>query len=168
MRQRFRSWAGLGAGVLICVAAFSSGCSSSDDDKGSESSNAENGSIFKKLGIKDPKSPTVIFADLKAPYADAAGCKAFPSNVQDAHDCTCDKCFSLQQQCDAIQGCIEIAECGISIGCTDAYSCYLTPIDAPVNKCVPLIDKWGNTGVAAAISLALAACAGDPANGCRE
>ncbi len=112
-------------------------------------------SIFTRMGIDDPKAPEFDFDTVAKPYDDAAGCKAFSTNIKPQHDCSCDSCFDIQQQCDALPGCIEIAECGTSIGCSDAYTCYLTPTDT---KCVPIIDKWGNTGVSAALSLALATC----------
>jgi len=163
MRQRFRTWAGL-AVLGLTSTVIASACSSDDKKDTEGDGNGQEGSIFKKLGITDPERHETIFADVKAPYTDVAGCKAFPSNVKEAHDCDCEKCFDIQQQCDALPGCIEIAECGIEIGCTDAYTCYLTPA-AGKEKCVPIIDRWGNTGTAAALSLALSACSGT--NNCR-
>ena len=122
-----------------------------------------NGSIFDDLGVKEPERKESYNKDVPSPYEDAAECKEFDSAFTDVHDCACDKCFKLQQQCDALQGCIEIAECGIEIGCKDANTCYLL---ASNTQCVPIIDKWGNTGTASAISLALSGCMFD--NGCRK
>lgn len=172
MRHRFRAWAGL------CVAGLASlsfaACSSDDEPTDTNNENGElaprdkSKSVYDQLGVEDPKANETKYADKKAPYEDVAGCKAFDAEYPEIHDCTCDKCFDLQQQCDALDGCIEIAECAISIGCKDAYSCYLAPSPAVPDsrKCIPIVDKWGNTGLASAVSLALAACL--DSNGCRQ
>jgi hypothetical protein len=154
MRHRFRARAGVSAVALASLASFFAACSSDEGDP-TPTANHPSGNIWNELGVDEPERKEVRFADVKAPYTDIEGCKAFKSNVPDSHDCGCENCFDIQQQCDALPGCIEIAECGISIGCTDAYTCYLTPTDA---KCVPIIDRWGNTGVASALSLALSKC----------
>src|SRR6185312_15601737 len=111
MRHRFRAWAGL------CVAGLASlsfaACSS--DDQPAETGTSElaprdkSKSVFDQLGVEDPKDSETRYADKKAPYTDPAGCKAFDAAYPAIHDCTCDKCFELQQQCDALTGCIEIA-----------------------------------------------------------
>lgn len=123
---------------------------------------SDGGSIYKALGVEDPMPDEFHFSDVEAPYDDVAGCKAFDSAFPDVHSCSCDNCYDVQRQCDALQSCREIAECGIDIGCTDAYSCYLAASDP---QCVPIIDKWGNTGVAVALSLQLGTCTVDA--GCR-
>ena len=159
MSRRSRPQAVLFA--LVSIGALGAACSSDSSGPGgpqvgsADSLATATDSIWVKFGIDDPKPPQTIYRDKAAPYPDAAGCKAFTSAYPATHDCTCDACFDLQQQCDALPGCIEIAECGISIGCKDAYTCYLTPADP---KCVPIIDKWGNTGLAAALSLKLGEC----------
>jgi hypothetical protein len=170
MRHRFWARSGVTAAAFAGLINFT-GCSS---DEGGETGDPSadplappprtSGTIFKDLGVDEPKRDETRFEEVAAPYADEAGCKAFDTKFPEAHDCQCENCFALQQQCDALPGCIEIAECGIEIGCTDAYSCYLT---APAGKqqCVPIIDRWGNTGTASALSLALSGCSG--ASKCR-
>jgi hypothetical protein len=124
-------------------------------------------------------TPTPFYFDqVPAPYAagDAAACKAFSSadlpagDHADIRSCTCDKCFQLQQACDALQGCQQIAKCGMDINCKDANTCYLgpakTPLDPQGKGCVEVTDKWGNAGSAAALSLQLSSCA--YANSCRH
>jgi len=156
MSRRFR----LKSLLIACcglLGALAVACA--DEDSGGEGEGTTKWdpeiSIWEFMDVEDPQPDETLYQDTASPYEDAAGCKAFENAFPEIHDCMCDKCFDVQQQCDALEGCREIAQCGIEIGCTDAYSCYLTPADA---KCVPIIDKWGNTGLAAAVSLALSAC----------
>jgi hypothetical protein len=123
------------------------------------------GSIYDDLDIEDPEPAEFYFEDVPAAYEDVEGCKAFESAYPDVHSCSCDNCFEVQRQCDSLEGCREISECGIAIGCQDAFDCYLAPM-AGNEMCIPIIDKWGNTGVSAALSLQLGACT--VAAGCRD
>jgi hypothetical protein len=174
MRHSFWARSGATAAALAGLIINFTGCSSDEGEGGDTQSTGADplappprsakGSIFDDLGVDDPEHDEFIFKNVKKPYEDEAGCKAFDSRFPDEHDCACEKCFAVQQQCDALPGCIEIAECGIEIGCTDANSCYLL---APAGKqqCVPIIDRWGNTGTASALSLTLSTCTAD--NKCR-
>jgi hypothetical protein len=153
------------ATVSIAAAACSSDDGSSPPGSGGSGSIANgggggipprgSGSVYEDLGIEDPQPDEHYFNEVSASYDDVEGCKAFTTAYPDIHSCSCDNCYDIQRQCDSLEGCQEISECGISIGCSDAFSCYLAPADA---KCVPIIDKWGNTGVSAALSLRLGEC----------
>lgn len=156
MRHRFWARAGASAAALAGLIGFTA-CSSDGGtvEEGITVPPKTGGSIFDDLGIEDPERTETRFDQVSSPYEDVAGCKAFGSRFPEVHDCTCEHCFDVQQQCDALDGCIEIAECGIEINCFDANSCYLL---ATNQKCVPIIDKWGNTGTSAALSLALSGC----------
>jgi hypothetical protein len=138
------------------------------------------GDILHYLGICQTLPQPYAYSVLTAPYPDAAGCKAFdPQGHKAAHDCTCDKCFALTQQCDAVQGCREILKCfedsscvtnkSICIvaqaampglACNASLTCYLAP-NAP---CTTVIDKWGNGSVPTGLASDLALCG--QSNGC--
>jgi hypothetical protein len=142
------------------------------------------GGIYRKLGVTPPgaknedgeKTPTGFdFGTVKSPYEDADGCKAFTSKDMPKgfhapeRDCLCDNCFDLQRQCDALVGCQEIMHCVLEIGCTDANSCYLGPpkkpgVDPEGKGCIEVIDRWGNGGVATALSNIIGDCT--KANNC--
>lgn len=160
MRSRFRLKILLAStGLAASLGAACSSTSTATEPSGGPDGGGGGGdSIWTKFGITDPKPPTVKFEDVKSPYPeDAASCKAFTESAYpDAHSCGCDNCLALQRQCDALEGCKEVTECYIGIKCTEVYSCYLAPTDT---KCVPIVDKWGNTGLATAISLKLTDCA---------
>lgn len=123
------------------------------------------GDIFQKLCIKDKPAKLVNFRfdQIPAPYADAASCKTYtseyPTTKPAARACLCDKCFKLQQQCDALKGCQEELKCVLDSGCTDINSCYIN--DGP---CRDVVDKWGNTSVASTLVEFLGECG--VANGC--
>lgn len=106
------------------------------------------------------------FDELELPYEDSDACLVFQDeengNTSDEVMCLCDGCLELMQECDALPGCIEIRACILESGCTDANSCYLVPFVAP---CTDVIDKYGNSSVATAISTALMDCATE--NACR-
>lgn len=135
----------------------------------------DGGDILAYLGICQTLPTPYSYATVTAPYADVAGCKAFnPQGHKAAHDCACDKCFDLSQQCDAIPGCREIAKCfqdsncmantsicllaGAAypgLTCSASLTCYLVP-GAP---CTAVIDKWGNGSVSTGLSADLELCA---------
>jgi hypothetical protein len=146
-------------------------CSGEDGDDGDGEVTGDV-SIYDKFGIDPPPddTPTFRFDGVASPYEDAAGCKAFDNPFPEVHSCSCDSCFDLQRQCDALEGCREISECGVAIGCSGANDCYLGPTapdpkDPTKKGCVAVIDKWGNTGTATAIANLLGACTVE--KGCR-
>ncbi|MBM4362576.1 MAG: hypothetical protein FJ104_07835 [Deltaproteobacteria bacterium] len=111
-------------------------------------------------GLAEDLKREFQFTSVAEPYpaGDVAACKGFveaSDPIKAIHDCSCDECGDLQRQCDALEGCQEIARCAIEIGCSDPYSCYLLPVNG---KCIPIIDKWGNTGLHTAISNRLGEC----------
>jgi hypothetical protein len=125
--------------------------------------------IYTTVGITDPNATTFSYAtDVAAPYADAAGCKMFDAQGHPAaHNCLCDKCFSLMQQCDALTGCRTITKCGWDTGCdvnaalTSLTSCY--PLFGGAG-CKAPIDKYGTGSVSTALSQQLGKCGST--NGC--
>lgn len=100
-----------------------------------------------ELPHETPEECVEVAADL---YGDIEG-------ANEGAGCICENCLDLQQECDALPGCIEIRRCALETGCTDEFSCYLLP-GAP---CVEVTDQWGNAGVAAAVSLELNRCSSD-------
>jgi hypothetical protein len=120
------------------------------------------GDIYAMLGITNPGAMTFTYTDVMAPYADATGCKAFDSQGhQMVHDCLCDNCFSLLQQCDALNGCKAIAKCAWDTGCdpsaalTSSSSCY--PLTG-TGGCGAPIDKYGTGSVSTGLSQQLGLC----------
>jgi hypothetical protein len=120
------------------------------------------GDIYAMLGITNPGAMTFTYSNVTAPYPDAAGCKAFDSQGhQMVHDCLCDNCFSLLQQCDALTGCKAIEKCAWDTGCdpsaalTSASSCY--PLSGG-GGCITPIDKYGTGSVSTGLSQQLGLC----------
>ncbi|MGH7436839.1 MAG: hypothetical protein ACRENE_14290 [Polyangiaceae bacterium] len=109
-------------------------------------------------GTAIDKSSIPAFFDyttVTAPYADAAGCMAYNNEGHQAqHDCLCQNCFTLMQECDAQPGCQAIWKCSADANCTDANSCYLLP-GAP---CVLPINNYGTGSVETGLEQALGAC----------
>jgi hypothetical protein len=105
------------------------------------------------------------FSELKLPFTDAAGCIA--TNAKNHGDtspitsCRCNACLEAMQECEAVAGCPEIMACSNETRCTDEFSCYLFP----GARCAPVIDQWGNSSLAVAISLEIMACS--MPNNCR-
>jgi len=153
--------------VLAAAVLAASGCAGdeaeADEEGGTEPQGDAGvpGNVFEKLGVEKPDlSNEFQFNSIPEPYpeGDVDACKAFGADnpiTKDVRDCSCEKCADLQRQCDALEGCLEVSTCAIEIGCNDAYTCYLIPSDA---KCVPIIDKWGNTGLHTATSNRLGEC----------
>jgi hypothetical protein len=113
------------------------------------------GSVYTVLGVTDPGVAPYLYNGVAKPYPDAAGCHAYDAQGhQQMHDCLCDNCFALQQQCDALPGCKAIQKCGGDSGCTDPNSCYLIP-GAP---CTTIIDQWGNGSVSTGLAQGLETC----------
>jgi hypothetical protein len=114
------------------------------------------GDIFSFLCV-DPMNTLpkpFSYETVKAPYADAAGCKAYDAQGHTAaHNCLCDHCFSLMQQCDAIPSCRAIWKCAEDTGCTNANSCYLLG-----GTCVAPIDHAGNGSVGTGLSQQIQTC----------
>ncbi len=111
--------------------------------------------VFSLLGVTDPNVPGFSYTTVASPYPDMAGCHAYDAQGHKGpHDCLCDNCFTLQQQCDALQGCKAIQKCGEDSGCTDPNSCYLIP-GAP---CTTIIDQWGNGSVSTALVQLIETC----------
>jgi hypothetical protein len=113
------------------------------------------GDIYQFLCIQNPNAATFSYDTVTANYADVAGCKAYDNQGhQSVHDCLCDSCFSLMQQCDALPGCRAIAKCAWDSGCTSANACYLFP-PAP---CVAPINQAGTGSVSTGLESALSTC----------
>jgi hypothetical protein len=112
------------------------------------------GNIYDLLCIQDPGVVPFDYTSVKAPYADVAGCMAFDKiGHSAAHNCFCQNCFALQQQCDALPGCQQIQKCELDIGCTTAQSCYLGG-----GPCVTPINNWGTGSVDTALTSLIATC----------
>jgi len=176
MQRRFLRRAGWivasAAGVFSLGGCATAGSGGDDIGMSTAAAASTAPDIFAKLGIAPPSSTFAdggatpqpfAYDEVQAPYSDAAGCKAFSSQTAQAtRDCLCDNCFALEQQCDALDHCIEIVDCGNRIGCTDAYSCYLTPAKSAADPtgagCVTEIDSAGNGSVSAALSLQIQQC----------
>ncbi|HEX5658303.1 MAG TPA: hypothetical protein VFX59_13970 [Polyangiales bacterium] len=98
------------------------------------------------------------FSELTLPFNDAPACIATNSKKhQDDSSltgCRCNACLELMQECEAVQGCQEIVACSNRTGCLDEFSCYLFP----GAQCASIIDRWGNSSIATAISLEIMAC----------
>ncbi|HLJ58761.1 MAG TPA: hypothetical protein VKZ50_03420 [bacterium] len=117
--------------------------------------------IYSMLGVTDPMATNFVYKNVMAPYPDAAGCHAFNNQGHQAvHDCLCDKCFSLMQQCDAVQGCQAIAKCAWDSGCDPsagimaANSCY--PIAG--TGCTAPINQYGTGSVSTGLAQQLGLC----------
>jgi hypothetical protein len=111
--------------------------------------------IFDSLCIERPDTTPFVYANVKAPYTTPADCKAFApaAGHSAARACLCDSCFTLQQQCDALDGCKTIQKCGWTTGCHDSNSCYLAQ-----GLCAKQIDTAGTGSVSTALSQALETC----------
>ena len=111
--------------------------------------------IFDFLCIDPPDTTPFSYATVKAPYADAAGCKAFAPEVghATARACLCNSCFQLERQCDALAGCQSIQTCGFNTGCKDTNSCYYA------GACSKEIDGAGTGSVSTALASLLETCA---------
>jgi hypothetical protein len=127
------------------------------------------GDIYTMLGIKDPMVTSLEFtySDVKAPYADAAGCQMFDALGHTAlHTCLCTKCFAQMQECDALNGCRAIAKCAWDSGCdpsasiTSPTSCY--PLTG--GGCSAPINQYGTGSVSTSIAQQLGLCGKN--NGC--
>lgn len=114
------------------------------------------GDIWTTVGVDNSMLPAFYkYSDATAPYADVAGCMAFADQGHKAqHDCLCQSCFTLMQQCDAAPGCQAIWKCSADANCTNANSCYLLP-GAP---CVIVINQYGTGSVSTGLEQALGAC----------
>jgi hypothetical protein len=177
MNSAYRS---LGLGfVAVAMGALPLACATDDKTSSSGlsgSNDADGGGIYSKLGVPPPAASAdggltpqpFDFKDVKSPYDDVASCKTFSSAdvPKDFHSdqraCLCDNCFDLMQECDALQGCQQIMKCILDIQCTDSNSCYLAPqktaLDPDGKGCVEVIDRWGNAGVATALSNNIGTC----------
>jgi hypothetical protein len=103
------------------------------------------------------------FSELEKPYENAAECVQHLDDIGDINDgisCMCESCLEVMQECDALEGCVEIRRCGYETGCRGAFECYLVP----PSPCAEVIDRWGNATIAAERSLAVSDC--EVANGC--
>jgi hypothetical protein len=115
------------------------------------------GNVFQALCVADPTvaDPTTkpfSFTSVAAPYTDVTGCLAYNDEGHAAaHACFCNKCFTLVQQCDALEGCREASKCGLDHNCTDPTTCYFS-------SCTTVIDKWANTSAATFLSSKLEGC----------
>jgi hypothetical protein len=121
------------------------------------------GNILDFLCIAPPAPLPTPFAynTVKAPYSDVAGCKAYDAQGHKAaHDCFCQSCFTLVQQCDALPACRVILKCALDSGCNSANACYLFP-GAP---CVNAINNAGTGSVATGVEDNLGVCG--MAHGC--
>jgi len=121
------------------------------------------GDIFQRLCIQnptvdDPSAVPFAFNSIKAAYPDATSCKAFDAQGHMAvHDCLCDKCFDVIQECDSRPGCREILKCELDAGCGDPSACYF-------GACQKVIDKWANTSNDSFITYLIEQC--QTANSC--
>jgi hypothetical protein len=116
--------------------------------------------IFQSLCVEDPAiaDPTAApfaFTTVQAPYTTPAQCMNYADEGHPAiHNCYCQNCFNLIQQCDALPGCKEILQCAFANpkACQTASNCYFT-------ACSTVIDKWANTSLASFLTSELETCA---------
>jgi hypothetical protein len=121
-----------------------------------------NPDIFNMLGIANPNAASFTYStDVKAPYTDAIGCKAFDAQGHTTlHNCLCDKCFTQIQECDALPGCRAIAKCAWDSGCdpsaaiTAAGTCY--PLAG--GGCTAPINQYGTGSVSTSLSQQIGLC----------
>ncbi len=115
------------------------------------------GNIYEALCVADPTiaDPTTkpfSFTTVQAPYTTVAACLAYNNEGHaTAHNCFCNQCFTLIQQCDALEGCRETMKCGLDNNCTDPTTCYFA-------SCTTVTDKWANTSAATFLSAKLESC----------
>ncbi len=172
--------------VVIATAAALFGvtaCSKDITDNKKPTTGASDGGSSEQYTVQDydagPVPASFAYDTVAEPWGIAedagvpaltAACKAFdipdagglhtaaPANVR---DCECDNCLQLVHQCDALQGCREMRQCTQDVGCSDPYTCYLTPTTTPAHPagCTPIFDKWGNTGLSTYLVNSLNTCA---------
>jgi hypothetical protein len=121
------------------------------------------GNILDFLCVQPPSSLPVPFdySKVKAAYSDVAGCMAYNAQGHTAaHNCLCQNCFTLTQECDSLPGCRAILKCALDSGCNSANACYLLP-GAP---CVTAINNAGTGSVATGVEDNLGICG--MAHGC--
>jgi|HubBroStandDraft_6_1064221.scaffolds.fasta_scaffold07849_5 hypothetical protein len=134
----------------------------------------DGGEVLDYLGVCQAVPTPYSYTTVLKPYPDTAGCMAFDSQGHPAaHNCYCQKCFDLVQQCDALPGCKAIAKCfedsgcatnktvcalvdavAPKLGCTPTVTCYFAP-GAP---CTTTIDAWGNGSVSTGLWSMLETC----------
>jgi hypothetical protein len=115
-----------------------------------------NGDALGYLGICQTLPAPFVYSAVKAPYTDVAGCMAFDNEGHpNAHNCLCQKCFSLIQQCDSLPTCQVILKCNEDTGCKGSDGCYLFPTGA---GCVAQINNAGTGSVATFIEQAIGTC----------
>jgi hypothetical protein len=150
------------------------------DDGYMPSFTLDNGNALNYLGICQTLPTPYSYTVVQKPYADVAGCMQFDSQGHPAaHNCYCQKCFDLVQQCDALPGCQEIVKCFEDSGCvTNKTACTLAAVAEPKLACTPTltcylfpsapcattIDKWGNATVSTGVMDLLVTCG--QANSC--
>jgi hypothetical protein len=118
------------------------------------------GNVFDLLCVQDPGVTFFDYSQVKSPYTTPAECKTFANTDHaTARSCLCDKCFTLQQECDALTGCKAIQACGFRTGCNSASSCYLIQ-----GLCYSTINQYGTGSVSTALSQNLETCG--MMNGC--
>jgi hypothetical protein len=123
------------------------------------------GNALEYLGICTTLPTPYSYTTVKPAYADAAGCMAFNNQGHKAsHDCLCQKCFSLMQQCDSLSACQAIWKCSQDSGCTNANSCYLIGNGAGAPPCVAVINAAGTGSVSTGMESNLGTCGTN--NGC--
>lgn len=119
--------------------------------------------IFSLLCVQNPatQDPTATpfsFTSVAKPYPDAASCLMYADQGHPmVHNCFCNSCFDLMQQCDALEGCKEILKCELDSNCGDPSTCYF-------GACTTVIDKWNNTSTATFLTYLLKQCG--TANSC--
>ncbi len=112
------------------------------------------GNVYDLLCVQDPDVVSFDYSTIKTPYTTPAECKTFANTDHAAaRSCLCDNCFTLQQQCDALDGCKAIQTCSMKTGCNDPNSCYLV-----AGLCAPQISNYGTGSVSTALSQLLENC----------
>jgi hypothetical protein len=115
------------------------------------------GDIFTCLDIPMAGALPTPFSynQVKPAYTDVKGCLAYDAQGHKAsHDCLCQKCFTLLQQCDSLTACRAVLKCAEDSGCTNATSCYLGP-GAP---CITVINNAGTGSVSTGLEENLGTC----------
>jgi hypothetical protein len=121
----------------------------------------DNGNALDYLGVCQTLPTPFAYTTVQAPYKDATGCMAFNAQGHTAsHNCLCQKCFTLMQECDSLAACQAIWKCSQDSGCTTANACYLYP-GAP---CIDVINSAGTGSVATGLESNLSTCG--VTNGC--
>jgi hypothetical protein len=120
----------------------------------------DNGNALDYLGVCQTLPTPFAYTTVQGAYKDATGCMAYDAQGHTtSHNCLCQKCFSLMQQCDSLPACRAIWKCAQDSGCNTPDTCYLLN-----GSCVDVINAAGTGSVSTGLESNLATCGTN--NGC--